>query len=121
MTDSLQASRSTRDADRDACLTVLATERLARIVYFEAALPEVELVSYRLVDGEIVFVVPPESGLAAMAEGTVLAAHLDTVDPDTGEGLSVLITGRAHVITDHSRMIGIPLHRVRGHRVAVER
>jgi len=81
-------------------------------------------VTYRLVDSEIVFVVPPESGLATVAEGTVLAAHLDSVDAVTGEGLSVLVTGKARVVsepTDRTRTIGIPLHRVRGHRVAVDR
>lgn len=123
MADGASAGRRTRDLDRDTCLAVLRSGEIARLVYFEAALPAVEPLRYRFVDDEIVFAVPHGCGLATASEGSVLAAQVDDLDHH-GDGLSVLVTAQAREITPPGatqRMLGLPLQRLSGHRVSLVR
>lgn len=136
MTSSVQVAHRGRQIDREACLTALAAGEIARVVYHEAALPAVEVVVYDLVDDGIVFSVPDGSGLAGVAEGSVLALTVDTVDGD-GRGLCVLVTGKVRELVEahgavngsapadrptpggESRTLVLPLQRLSGHRVAL--
>jgi hypothetical protein len=132
-----QSAQASRGVDRDRCLAMFTAGAIARVMYHESALPAVEVVTYALVDDVIVCSVPLGSGLAAVPDGSVLAVHVDTVD-SSGEGISVLVTGKVQHRTDptealagvipgakssgsdgHRYTIAIPVQRLQGHHVAL--
>jgi uncharacterized protein len=99
------------ELERRACLQLLSTGTIGRLVYTKDALPAVQPVRY-IVDGEtIVFgsseatrIVGTHVGTARTA-GTVVAFEVDELDPDTGAGWMVTVVGGASILstTDASR------------------
>ena len=97
-----------RELGRQECLRLLATARVGRIVHTRHALPAVLPVPFCLDAGSAVVVrTSAESQLAGAIDRVVVAFQADEVDPAAHSGWSVVVTGRATVVTDpaeHGRL-----------------
>ncbi|MFF1357833.1 pyridoxamine 5'-phosphate oxidase family protein [Streptomyces sp. NPDC058297] len=97
-----------RVLDRQECLRLLATSRVGRIVHTLHALPVVLPVPFCLdADFAVVVRTPAESQLAVAIDRVAVAFQADEVDPVVRSGWSVVVTGRATVVTDaaeHGRL-----------------
>lgn len=79
---------------------LLATGEVGRIGITIGALPAIFPVSYRMIDGAIVFRTSAGSKLSAAAEGAVVAFEVDDYQLADHTGWSVLAVGRAEVVND---------------------
>ncbi|HEY5012120.1 MAG TPA: pyridoxamine 5'-phosphate oxidase family protein [Acidimicrobiia bacterium] len=93
-TDSLAALS---DAE---CRKLLGTRVLGRVGMTSGGLPCILPVCYAYDDGAIVFRTGFGTKLRAAASGDVLAFEVDDYDPQTGQGWSVMVLGRASVGTN---------------------
>ncbi|MEU1788153.1 pyridoxamine 5'-phosphate oxidase family protein [Streptomyces sparsogenes] len=90
-----------RELGRHECLRLLATAPIGRIVYTRQALPAVVPVNFGLdADGAVLLRTSTASGLARAVDGAVVAFEADATDMDTHSGWSVVVTGRAELVTD---------------------
>ncbi|MCX4706099.1 pyridoxamine 5'-phosphate oxidase family protein [Streptomyces sp. NBC_01373] len=90
-----------RELDRQECLRLLAKVPLGRIVHTRQALPAVLPVNFCLdKDGAVLLRSSAASELVRAVDGTVVAFEADEVDAVTHSGWSVVVTGRAAVVTD---------------------
>jgi hypothetical protein len=90
---------------RDECLRLVGQVPLGRIVYTRQALPEVELVNFTLVDGDIVIRTDSGGKLAAATHGAVVAFEADSVDISAHAGWSVTIVGYSRAVTDGEEIL----------------
>lgn len=89
------------ELDRAECLSLLGSVPVGRLVLTEQALPAVRPVGFRLLtDG--VYLRTASDGLVhtAAAQGHVLAFEADSFDGDARYGWSVVVVGRAALVTD---------------------
>lgn len=86
--------------DRPACLDLLATVGVGRVVVSLAALPAVLPVPIMLDGDDIVFAVPQGSEFERAVTGSVVAIEADVLDRLAG--WSVVVTGRAVPIPDEA-------------------
>jgi nitroimidazol reductase NimA-like FMN-containing flavoprotein (pyridoxamine 5'-phosphate oxidase superfamily) len=86
--------------DRSMCLRLVAGARIGRVGISTAGAPDVLPVSFRLVDDEVVFRTGPGTKLAAATEQNVVTFEVDSMDPTSHDGWSVIITGPARAVTD---------------------
>ena len=96
-----------RELDRQECLSLLARPQIGRIVHTRNALPAVLPVNFGLDHGAVVLRTSAASELARAIDGVVVAFEADEVDAVTQSGWSVVVTGRATVVTDpaeHERL-----------------
>ncbi|MEU9190206.1 pyridoxamine 5'-phosphate oxidase family protein [Streptomyces sp. NPDC048484] len=97
-----------RELDRQECEDLLAKVPVGRIVYTRQALPAVLPVNFRLDPGGAVLLrTSAASELAHAIDGAIVAFEVDEVDGATHSGWSVVVTGRATVVTDpdeHARL-----------------
>jgi hypothetical protein len=126
--------------DRAACLDLLATAEVGRLVFTVRALPEVLPVNFRLFEGSVVVRVGGTSRAMAGAVDAVVAFQADDVDAGSRTGWSVTVVGHSSEVTDplerarvlalplepwaggpRDRILRIPLDRVTGRRLAVPR
>jgi nitroimidazol reductase NimA-like FMN-containing flavoprotein (pyridoxamine 5'-phosphate oxidase superfamily) len=90
-----------RELDRQECLRLLATAHVGRVVHTHHALPAVLPVPFCLdADFAVVVRTSAESQLAGAIDRVVVAFQADEVDPSAHAGWSVVVTGRATVVTD---------------------
>jgi nitroimidazol reductase NimA-like FMN-containing flavoprotein (pyridoxamine 5'-phosphate oxidase superfamily) len=90
-----------RELGRHECLRLLATAPIGRIVHTRRALPAVVPVNFGLDDdGAVLLRTSAASELARAVDGAVVAFEADAVDVATQSGWSVVVTGRAAVLTD---------------------
>ena len=118
------------------CERLLASSTFGRISVSQAALPVILPINYRLVDGRIVFRTAAGAKLEAATCGSVVAFEVDSMDPLTHSGWSVVVTGVAALVTDaedlarleaaavprwapfgENRFIALPLEMVSGRRL----
>ncbi|MFE1288502.1 pyridoxamine 5'-phosphate oxidase family protein [Streptomyces sp. NPDC058751] len=97
-----------RELGRQECLDRLVGAPIGRVVHTRDALPAVLPVNFRL-DGEsaVVLRTSADSELARCIDGVVVAFEADAVDATAHSGWSVVVTGRAVVVTDpveHERL-----------------
>ncbi|MED7949516.1 pyridoxamine 5'-phosphate oxidase family protein [Streptomyces sp. BE20] len=84
-----------------ACLRLLSTVPVGRVVYTEHALPAVLPVSFDVTpDGRLLLAVRRGSATARCLDGTVVAFQADRLDPVTRTGWSVLVHGRADLVRE---------------------
>ncbi|MFF9777963.1 pyridoxamine 5'-phosphate oxidase family protein [Streptomyces sp. NPDC013978] len=97
----MYANDGFRELDRQECLRLLAKATVGRIVHTRQALPAVLPVNFSL-DGEgsVVLRTSAASELARVVDGVVVAFEADEVDPAAHSGWSVVVTGRASIVTD---------------------
>ncbi|MEU6538529.1 pyridoxamine 5'-phosphate oxidase family protein [Streptomyces sp. NPDC047000] len=111
-----------RALDREECLRLLAKVPVGRVVYTRQALPAVLPVNFCLDASEaarapgpphapdtcVVLCTSPGSGLVRAIDGVVVAFEADDFDGAARSGWSVVVTGRAGVVTDpaeHERLL----------------
>jgi uncharacterized protein len=82
------------------CMRLMGSVPVGRIVYTRQAMPAVELVSFALIDGDIVIRTSAEGKLAAATRGAVVAFEADSVDLGGQAGWSVTIVGESRAVTD---------------------
>jgi uncharacterized protein len=84
------------------CRNLLATRTFGRVGVTSGGLPVILPVRYLYADDAITFRTGRGTKLRAAESGDVLAFEVDTYDSETSEGWSVLVLGRATVLsTDH--------------------
>jgi len=124
--------------DRAACLDLLATAEVGRLVFTVRALPEVFPVNFRLFEGSVVVRVGDTSRAVAGAVDAVVAFQTDDIDAGSRTGWSVTVVGHSSEVLDpverarvlalplepwaggpRDRILRIPLDRVTGRRLAV--
>ncbi|MET8944063.1 pyridoxamine 5'-phosphate oxidase family protein [Streptomyces sp. NPDC004542] len=90
-----------RELGRHECLRLLATAPVGRVVHTRRALPAVVPATFGLdADGAVLLRASAASELARAVDGAVVAFEADAVDVDTRSGWSVVVTGRAGIVTD---------------------
>ena len=100
------------DLTRDACLRLIKSVAVGRIIYTRQAMPAVELVNFAVDGGDIVIRTNRSGKLAAAVRGAVVAFEVDHLDPGDKTGWSVTAIGRSHEVTDPAdagRLRGIGL------------
>jgi nitroimidazol reductase NimA-like FMN-containing flavoprotein (pyridoxamine 5'-phosphate oxidase superfamily) len=89
--------------NRAACLALLSTQTIGRLVFTQQALPDVLPAHYHL-DGENVLLRLAVGSAAALASlDAVVAFESDHFDPDTLTGWSVTIVGQAREVARPDR------------------
>lgn len=90
------------------CLRLLAGVPVGRIVYTREALPAVLPVNFRLdTDQSVVLRTSAASDLVKATDGVVVAFEADEINEAEHRGWSVVVTGRASVVSDpaeHERL-----------------
>ncbi|MFF7452291.1 MULTISPECIES: pyridoxamine 5'-phosphate oxidase family protein [unclassified Streptomyces] len=97
-----------RRLDRQECLRLLAKVPLGRVVYTRQALPAVLPINFSLgTDASVLLCTSAGSDLVRAIDGVVVAFEADEFTAATRSGWSVVVTGRATVVTDpaeHERL-----------------
>lgn len=97
-----------RELDRQECLVLLVSAPVGRVVHTRHALPAVLPLTFCLdADSAVLLRTPADSELARAIDGVVVAFEADEVDARAHSGWSVVVTGRATVVTDpaeHGRL-----------------
>src|SRR5688572_28975792 len=97
-----------RALDRQESLRLLAKVPVGRVVYTRHALPAVLPINFSLdTDTSVLLRTLPDSDLVRAIDGVVVAFEADEFDAATRSGWSVVVTGRATVVTDpaeHERL-----------------
>ena len=83
----------------DECGALLATRTLGRVAFTSGALPVIAPIEYVYADGVITFRTESALKLRVASNGDVLAFEIDELDPTTGVGWTVLVLGRATILT----------------------
>jgi len=89
--------------DRAECLRLLSHGVIGRVIYTAEAMPAARPVNYALVAEEIIF----RTGgghLATATNETVVGFEVNDIDLATRTGWSVLVVGRAYLVTDPDRL-----------------
>jgi nitroimidazol reductase NimA-like FMN-containing flavoprotein (pyridoxamine 5'-phosphate oxidase superfamily) len=84
---------------RDECLALLTTVELGRLAVVSDGEPLVVPVNFTYEDGSVVIHTDEGTKLASGSYSRA-ALEADQIDPDSHEGWSVLVRGRAYEITD---------------------
>ncbi|MEZ0067171.1 nitroimidazol reductase NimA-like FMN-containing flavoprotein (pyridoxamine 5'-phosphate oxidase superfamily) [Streptacidiphilus sp. MAP12-20] len=86
---------------QDECVDLLSRSSVGRVVFTRHAIPDVLPVHFAYDDqsGTIRIPAPHASRLADAVDGTVVALHVEELDPATMSGRSVLVHGRAEAGT----------------------
>lgn len=85
---------------RTESLRLLATLDVGRVVVSDRVLPAAVPVRFVLLDGDVVFVAGAGGELEAATADHVVAFEADEIDPGHQSGWTVLVQGRASVVTD---------------------
>lgn len=95
--------------DRQECLRLMAEVPVGRVVYTRQALPAVLPVNFALAaDASVLLRTSAGSDLVRAVDGVVVAFEADAFDAQSRSGWSVVVTGRATVVTDpveHERLL----------------
>ncbi|MGW2639934.1 pyridoxamine 5'-phosphate oxidase family protein [Streptomyces sp. NPDC001348] len=90
-----------RALDRQECLRLLAKVPVGRVVFTRQALPAVLPINFSLdEDASVLLFTSAGSDLVRAIDGVVVAFEADEFDADTRSGWSVIVTGRATLVTD---------------------
>lgn len=85
---------------REDCMRLLDSVTVGRIVFTARALPAVAPVNFAVVGGTVVLRTARGSKLDAAVAHSVVAFEADRIDVDRRAGWSVVVVGRADVVTD---------------------
>lgn len=90
------------------CRTLLATRTFGRVGVTSGGLPMILPVHYVYADDTVTFRTGVGTKLRAARSGDVLAFEVDAYDAEAGEGWSVLVLGRAGVLSTGPETDGLP-------------
>ncbi|MEK2478272.1 pyridoxamine 5'-phosphate oxidase family protein [Streptomyces noursei] len=97
----MQWDNGLRQLDRQECLRFLTLVPIGRIVYTHEALPAALPVNFSLdQDHSVVFRTSARSRVVHAVDGAVVAFETDWFDEESQSGWSVVVTGRASLVTD---------------------
>ena len=82
------------------CLRLAGSQPVGRIAFAEGGGIHVFPVNHRVVDGLVAFLTADGTKLGAAMEGSVVAFEVDRFDADERTGWSVLVKGRAELVTE---------------------
>ena len=82
------------------CLTLAGSEPVGRIAFAEAGDIHIFPVNHRVLDGLVAFLTADGMKLGVAMDGSVVAFEVDRFDADQRTGWSVLINGRAELVTE---------------------
>lgn len=85
------------------CRRLLESETVGRIGISVSALPAIFPVNYRMVDGDVVFLTGEGMKANVAIAGNVVGFEVDHVDPEQRSGWSVMVVGRARLVSDAER------------------
>lgn len=90
------------DLPADACWSLLARHHpaLGRVAFTIDDRPVIYPMNYAVADETLYLRTEPDSGIAAVHTGQLVAFEVDDVDEDWEEGWSVLVQGRLQEVTD---------------------
>lgn len=86
--------------DPPECRRLLGTGGVGRFVYVDKRGPAAIPVNYRMLGDDIAFRTSAWGSLAARSLQRRVSFEVDHIDEALGEGWSVLVSGRAHLVTD---------------------
>ncbi|MGW8955764.1 pyridoxamine 5'-phosphate oxidase family protein [Streptomyces sp. NPDC055709] len=90
---------------REDALDLLGSVRLGHVAFSHQALPAIRLVNHVVDDGDIVIRTQADSILLGSAtDSEVVAYEADEIDPATCTGWSVVVTGRATLVSDEAEL-----------------
>ncbi|TNC27750.1 pyridoxamine 5'-phosphate oxidase family protein [Amycolatopsis alkalitolerans] len=94
------------------CLDLLASQSIGRLAYSESALPAIRPVNYFLHNGDVIVRTSRGGSLAKLTK-EVVAFEVDSVDPDTRTGWSVVVVGKVRPVSDIEELVALadPLRR----------
>ncbi len=99
--------------DQHECLRLLRSVPLGRLVFTEAGLPAVRLVTFYIDGDTLVFLSTAGDKLRAAQRGDIVAFEADDVDADQHRGWTVTAIGRLSVVPvdEHAELHRrLPLH-----------
>jgi nitroimidazol reductase NimA-like FMN-containing flavoprotein (pyridoxamine 5'-phosphate oxidase superfamily) len=99
----MSGERRHAELSREESLRLLATVSLGRIVFTKRALPAVHPVSHIIDGGDLIIrssAAPTVSSAAGATVGAVVAYQADSIDQESFDGWSVVVTGLAHLVSD---------------------
>jgi nitroimidazol reductase NimA-like FMN-containing flavoprotein (pyridoxamine 5'-phosphate oxidase superfamily) len=95
-TDQPAGERRLVDLNEAECRRLLASRELGRLAFLNRRdQPLILPVNYRLHAGEILIASGPGPKLQAAIRGDAVAFEVDAINEETGQGWSVVVTGRA--------------------------
>lgn len=86
------------------CLAFLGTGGIGRFLFSAKRGPVAVPVNYLMLGGDVVFRTGEETSLVAAAVRQPVSFEVDHLDEALSEGWSVLISGRAHVVSDAAEL-----------------
>jgi uncharacterized protein len=84
---------------RGDCLAGLTGETVGRVAATSQAMPVIIPVNYVLHGNAVIFRTKPDGLLARACDGNIVAFEVDVVSPDGFGGWSVLVVGRARLLS----------------------
>jgi nitroimidazol reductase NimA-like FMN-containing flavoprotein (pyridoxamine 5'-phosphate oxidase superfamily) len=91
---------------RDECETLLSSVQVGRLVFSEGALPAIRPVNFVMHRGDVVVRASRAGGLGKLAD-EVVAFEVDSIDPDTHTGWSVVVVGKAEPVTNIDELVSL--------------
>lgn len=96
-----ETGRLMQPMTRDEALRRLGSVPLGRIVFTRHAMPVIRPVNHLIDEGQVIIGSHESPAIAIDQElGTVVVYEADDLDPATGTGWSVMVTGLAWLVTD---------------------
>ena len=99
-TDDAQVHGEFLRLERAESLRILGTVQVGRLIFTVNALPAVRLMNFAVVDGLIVLRTAADTAMARKVDDVIVAFEADEVDAATSSGWSVVVTGRATVVSN---------------------
>src|SRR5690606_8178231 len=99
--------------DRDECLRLIGAAGVGRVAVVDGGHPMIFPINYVLDEDEVLFRTAEGTKFDAAARGQVVAFEIDEADPIYHAGWSVVVTGRAHEVTDPERRARLDVGRLR--------
>lgn len=86
-------------------IRLLASVDYGRIVFTFKTLPAIRPVNHLVDEGQLIIRTRLTATAVRSSEGVVVAYEADHIDPQTQTGWSVVVTGRAHTLTDPDQVL----------------
>ena len=98
----MNGQRELAELPRDEALRLLGSVPFGRVVFTARAMPAIRPVNHLVDGGSIIIRTSLGSALSTDVDGTgtVVAYEADHIDPGTRQGWSVVVIGRAALVTD---------------------
>ena len=97
-----------RELDEEECRRLLGTTRIGRISFTDGALPAIVPVPFALRERQLLIPAERSSPMVAAVRGAVVAFGVDSYDPGTETGWSVMVIGPTRVLGDPRPLVVSP-------------